>query len=92
MNKFTLVCNHDTRIVRDAIRDDDLPYLTFDFEPLTNIGSKEKDDVVDIIGIVSSYGPLQDVELRNNAAGMKRELKLVDQDNSQVYFLTCETF
>lgn len=56
-----------------------IPNLAFDFKPLESVDSMQKNEMVDIIAVCESYGIVQDILLRNNIPGKKRELCLVDQ-------------
>lgn len=85
INKFQLICNESTRIVPDTINRMDLPQLSFDFEPISSIDFKNKNDLIDIIAICDSYGPLVPVTLKNAEKGSKRELFLVDNSKKEVF-------
>lgn len=78
VNQFSLVLNSESKVLRDTSESTDLPQLDFNFEPLANIDSKEKNDVIDIIAICESIGHLQDVILKNNVDILKSYLKLIN--------------
>ncbi len=79
-NRLSLFWNNESEVVRDTDPSVMLmPELKFDFEPLANFDLKKKNDVIDIIAICESYGPVQDQILRNNVLGRKRQLSLVDE-------------
>ncbi|KAG4078942.1 hypothetical protein HA402_010894 [Bradysia odoriphaga] len=81
-NQYTLTCTDTTKVLLDSR--DDLPHLSFNFEPLSAVDIKEKHDVMDIIGICRSMGPLEDVTLKNLERGKKRELSLIDQSDKEM--------
>lgn len=91
VNRMQLRTNGSTSIVPDIANRIDLPHLSFHFEPLGNVDFKEKYEVMDILAICESYGPMEDVTLKKSAEGKKRELYLVDQSNRKVFLLSCFT-
>lgn len=83
-NQHTLTCTGTTKVLLD--HRNDLPRLSFNFESLSAVDVKEKNDVMDVIGICHSIGPAVNVTLTNSEEGLKRELKLIDQSDKEVIF------
>lgn len=84
VNQLSITITDETNVKLDP-NDIDLPQLRFNLQPLSRVDLMDKNDTIDLIAIVASYGPVDDVLLRNNQLGVKRELNVVDKSSEVVH-------
>lgn len=64
------------------------PQLSFNFEPIAIVDQMKKNDVVDILAIIQSYGEMEALPQDKGIILVKRALCLVDESNRKV-FISC---
>ncbi|KAG7204042.1 hypothetical protein KM043_001901 [Ampulex compressa] len=88
-NDHEMSMTNDTEIILCHDDTDDIPRLSFNFCPISDIEGKEKNTLIDVLGIVKSHGELQLLSSRNTGKELKkRDINLVDESNTMV----CLTF
>lgn len=84
-NDYEMTFNPDTTISPCEDSASSIPMLQFDFVPIANIESIEKDTCIDIIGVCKSASDVQTFVARTtNKELIKRDIKLVDRSNKEV--------
>lgn len=84
-NDYEMSFNPDTTVVPCEESSTSIPMLQFDFVPIGNIESIEKDNYIDVIGVCKSSSDVQTFVARTtNKELVKRDIKLVDQSNKEV--------
>ena len=84
-NDYEMNLTGDSEIIPCHDNEKDIPTLQFDFQPIGDIEKKEKNDMMDVLGIVKSCGDLQLLTSRTTGREMrKRDIHLVDDSNTMV--------
>ncbi|XP_029048687.1 replication protein A 70 kDa DNA-binding subunit [Osmia bicornis bicornis] len=84
-NDYEMNLTGDSEIIPCHDNEKDIPTLQFDFHPIGDIEKKEKNDMMDVLGIVKSCGDLQLLTSRTTGREMrKRDIHLVDDSNTMV--------
>ncbi|XP_043289884.1 replication protein A 70 kDa DNA-binding subunit isoform X2 [Venturia canescens] len=84
-NQYEMTMTNDTEVVACHDEVDDIPAISFDFQPLSEVETKEKNTVMDVLGIVKSYDDVQTLVARNTGRELrKRDVQLVDMSNVAV--------
>ncbi|XP_076234444.1 replication protein A 70 [Calliopsis andreniformis] len=84
-NDYEMSLTSNSEIIPCHDTEDDIPSLHFDFSPISDIEKKEKDDIMDLLGIVKSSGDLQMLTSRTTGRELKkRDINLVDESNTMV--------
>ncbi|OAD56898.1 Replication protein A 70 kDa DNA-binding subunit [Eufriesea mexicana] len=79
-NDYEMTLTGDSEVIPCHDNESDIPSLQFDFVPINDIEKKERNDIMDILGIVKSSGDLQILTSRNTGREMKkRDLNIVDE-------------
>ncbi|KAK1157530.1 replication protein A 70 kDa DNA-binding subunit-like [Acipenser oxyrinchus oxyrinchus] len=82
-NDYEMTLNNDTSIVPcdDA---GDVPMLQFEFVPIEELENKEKDSVVDVIGICKSYDEVTKITTKASKEVSKRAVHLMDMSGKVI--------
>ncbi|KZC11216.1 Replication protein A 70 kDa DNA-binding subunit [Dufourea novaeangliae] len=84
-NDYEMTLNADSEIIPCHNSGDDIPSLQFDFLPISDVEKKEKNDIMDILGIVKSCGDLQMLTSRTTGRELKKkDINVVDESNTMV--------
>ncbi|XP_034177571.1 replication protein A 70 [Osmia lignaria lignaria] len=84
-NDYEMNLTGDSEIIPCHDNEKDIPTLQFDFQPIGDIEKKEKNDLMDVLGIVKSCADLQLLTSRTTGREMKkRDIHLVDDSNTMV--------
>ncbi|XP_078035278.1 replication protein A 70 [Augochlora pura] len=84
-NDYEMTLNGDSEIVPCHDAGNDIPSLQFDFSPISDIEAKERNEMIDILGVVKTCGDIQTFQSRNTGREMtKRDVHLVDESNTMV--------
>ncbi|XP_053984210.1 replication protein A 70 kDa DNA-binding subunit [Hylaeus anthracinus] len=86
-NDYEITLTGDSEIIPCHDGGDDIPSLQFDFVPISSVEKKEKNDMMDILGVVKSCNDLQILTSRTTGREMKkRDINLIDESNTMVCF------
>ncbi|EPX75071.1 DNA replication factor A subunit Ssb1 [Schizosaccharomyces octosporus yFS286] len=78
-NEYELMFERDTEI-KKAEDQSAVPVARFSFVSLQEVGNVAKDAVIDVIGVLQSIGPVQQITSRATSRGFdKRDITVVDQ-------------
>ncbi|KAJ8672835.1 hypothetical protein QAD02_004095 [Eretmocerus hayati] len=81
-NDYEMTFNNDTEIAVCNEEAEDIPTLQYNFEPISVIENKAKDDLIDVLGIVKSCGDVQALTARSTGRELKkRDVGIVDENN-----------
>lgn len=85
-NDFEMSMTNDTEIIPCHVNNDDIPLLgQFNFVPISRVEQKEKGDMIDVLGVVSTSSDLQHVTQRTTGRElMKRDVNIVDDSGVTV--------
>ncbi|XP_076284159.1 replication protein A 70 [Lasioglossum baleicum] len=84
-NDYEMTLTGDSEIIPCHDAGNDIPSLQFDFVPIKDVEIKEKNDIIDILGVVKSCGDVQSLTSRTTGREMKkRDVNLVDETNTMV--------
>jgi replication factor A1 len=76
--------SNDT-VIETCNDEDNLPHVTYNFVPLSELTNKNANDFVDVIGVMKSCGEVTTIVTKaTNRELKKRELHLVDNSNCSV--------
>ncbi|XP_028662480.1 replication protein A 70 kDa DNA-binding subunit [Erpetoichthys calabaricus] len=77
-NDYEMTLNNETSIVPcdDAM---DVPMVQFEFIPIGELENKEKDSVVDVIGVCKSYDDVTKITTKSSREVSKRAIHLMDR-------------
>ncbi|XP_051153534.1 replication protein A 70 kDa DNA-binding subunit-like [Leptopilina boulardi] len=83
-NDYEMTLTADSEII-PCHEEADIPMIQFNFIPISSIEEKNKDDIIDVLGIVKFSGELQELTARATGRLLKkRDLTLVDESNAAV--------
>ncbi|XP_076667304.1 replication protein A 70 isoform X2 [Andrena cerasifolii] len=84
-NDYEMTLTGDSEIIPCHDAGDDIPSLQFNFIPICDVEKKEKNDLMDVLGVVKSTGDLQMLTSRTTGKEMKKkDINLVDESNTMV--------
>jgi len=84
-NDYEMTMTGDTQVVPCHENTDDIPTLQFDFCPISQVESKEKNDIIDVLGVVTSVNDVQHIVQRANGRELvKRDVNIVDDSGMMV--------
>ncbi|CAL7949670.1 unnamed protein product [Xylocopa violacea] len=84
-NDYEMTLTGDSEIIQCHDCGDDIPTLQFDFVPISAIETKEKNEIVDVLGIVKSCTDLQVLTSRTTGRELKKkDVELLDESNTMV--------
>ena len=89
--KFGVDCDYelsvDSNTTIKAVLEDvsEIPTVHYSFVPISNIAEKQKDDLLDVIGIVKECGELTEITAKSTQKQLiKRDLTLVDTSSASI--------
>jgi len=83
-NDYEMTFSNDT-VIEPCNDEDNLPHVTYNFVPLSELTNKNANDFVDVIGVMKSCGEVTTIVTKaTNRELKKRELHLVDNSNCSV--------
>jgi replication factor A1 len=75
----------NTRIVLCREKNDDIPTLQFDFSPISQVENKEKNELIDVLGVVTTFTDVQQLIQRSSGRELlKRDVNIVDDSGTMV--------
>ncbi|EZA51712.1 Replication protein A 70 kDa DNA-binding subunit [Ooceraea biroi] len=84
-NNYEMTMNTDTEIVPCHEDSDDIPTLQFDFSPISQVENKEKNDILDVLGVVTTFSDTQHIVQRTTGRELvKRDVNIVDDSGVMV--------
>lgn len=84
-NNFEMTLTSDSEIIPCHDTGTDIPAIQFNFVPISDIENKERNCILDVLGIVKSAADLQILTSRTTGKELKkRDLNLVDESNAMV--------
>ncbi|XP_024870102.1 replication protein A 70 kDa DNA-binding subunit-like, partial [Temnothorax curvispinosus] len=84
-NDYEMTVTGDTEIVPCHENSDDIPTLQFNFCPISQVENKEKDALIDVLGVVTTFSDVQHIVQRNTGRElMKRDVDIVDDSGTMV--------
>ncbi|CAO3579251.1 unnamed protein product [Absidia cylindrospora] len=83
-NEYELVFEHSAEVVPCA-NDPSIPSMSYSFTKIADMDKKEKDDIVDVLGIVRQYSALAEIIAKSTGAPIKkRDLTVVDETQKEI--------
>ncbi|XP_018310864.1 replication protein A 70 kDa DNA-binding subunit [Mycetomoellerius zeteki] len=84
-NDYEMTMTGDTEIMPCHENSDDIPTLQFDFCPISQVESKEKNDLLDVLGVVTTFNDVQQIIQRSTGRELiKRDINIVDDSGTMV--------
>nr|XP_033324078.1 replication protein A 70 kDa DNA-binding subunit [Megalopta genalis] len=84
-NDYEMTLTGDTEIIPCHDAGNDIPSLQFNFSLISDIETKEKNDILDILGVAKSCSEVQTLTARTTGKELKkRDINLVDESNTMV--------
>ncbi|XP_011696922.1 PREDICTED: replication protein A 70 kDa DNA-binding subunit [Wasmannia auropunctata] len=84
-NDYEMTMTGDTEIVPCHENSDDIPTLQFNFCPISEVENKEKNDLMDVLGVVKTVGDVQHFVQRTTGRDLvKRDVNIVDDSGTMV--------
>lgn len=84
-NDYEIAASADTVIVPVLDADNDIPSIHYSFVKIAKVSESNKDDVLDVIGIVKDCGDLQQITAKTTQKQLtKRDITLLDNSNASV--------
>lgn len=68
ISEYNIKFTEDT-IIRPYVLPLQLPKIQFNFQPIASVATMSKDDIVDVLGIIESFGEIQTKRLSNGSPG-----------------------
>ncbi|XP_071569838.1 replication protein A 70 kDa DNA-binding subunit-like [Temnothorax nylanderi] len=84
-NDYEMTMTGDTEIVPCHENSDDIPTLQFDFCPISQVENKEKNVLIDVLGVVTTFNDVQHIVQRTTGRELlKRDVNIVDDSGTMV--------
>ncbi|KAL2714488.1 replication protein A 70 kDa DNA-binding subunit [Vespula squamosa] len=84
-NDYEMSFTQDTEIILCHDDTDDIPMIQFNFVPINTIENKEKNDIIDVLGIAKSCEEIQTLRARTTGRELKkRDVMLIDESNTMI--------
>ncbi|XP_012542011.1 replication protein A 70 kDa DNA-binding subunit [Monomorium pharaonis] len=84
-NDYEMSMTNDTEIVPCHESSDAIPTLQFNFSPISQIENKEKNDILDVLGVVTTVNDIQHITARSTGRELvKRDISIVDDSGTMV--------
>lgn len=84
-NDYEMTLIGESEIIPCHDSGDDIPSLQFNFVSICDVEKKEKNDLMDVLGVVKSTGDLQVLTSRTTGKELKKkDINLVDESNTMV--------
>lgn len=88
-NDYEMTMTNDTEIVPCHENSEDIPTLQFNFCSISQVENKEKNDIIDVLGVVTTFNDVQHIVQRTTGRELvKRDVNIVDDSGATV----CVTF
>lgn len=85
-NDYEMTLTAQSSIVPSNDRNEDVPAVHCDFVPIAELESREKDSLVDVIGVCKRAEDITRITTRTNREVSKRSLHLIDTTGKEVTF------
>ncbi|XP_043470940.1 replication protein A 70 kDa DNA-binding subunit-like [Leptopilina heterotoma] len=83
-NDYEMTLTADSEVI-PCHEEADIPMINFNFIPISSIEQRNKDEIIDILGIVKMSGELQELTARQTGRQLKkRDLTVVDESNAAI--------
>jgi replication factor A1 len=76
--RYEITFNSSTRVERCQSDDASIKHIVYQFCPIADIAQKAKDDVVDVLAIVTAVGDVTSINTKRGEALAKRNVTLLD--------------
>ncbi|XP_015606859.1 replication protein A 70 kDa DNA-binding subunit [Cephus cinctus] len=84
-NDYEMTLTNDSEIIPCDDASTDIPTIQYNFCPISEVESKAKDELIDVIGVCKSYNDVQTLVSRATQKELKkRDVELVDESNLSV--------
>ncbi|XP_039303739.1 replication protein A 70 kDa DNA-binding subunit isoform X2 [Solenopsis invicta] len=83
-NDYEMLMTSDTEIVPCRDSNNDIPTLQYNFSPISQVEHKEKNDLLDVLGVVTTVGDVQHFTARTGRELIKRNISIVDDSDTMV--------
>ncbi|KAL6425446.1 hypothetical protein ACFW04_009553 [Cataglyphis niger] len=84
-NDYEMTMTNDTEIVPCHENSEDIPTLQFNFCSISEVENKEKNDMIDVLGIVTTFNDVQHIVQRSTGRELvKRDVNIVDDSNAMI--------
>ncbi|XP_072749031.1 replication protein A 70 kDa DNA-binding subunit [Anoplolepis gracilipes] len=84
-NDYEMTMTNDTEIVPCHENSEDIPTLQFNFSSISEVENKEKNDIIDVLGVVTTFNDVQHIVQRSTGRELvKRDVNIVDDSNAMV--------
>ncbi|KYM93577.1 Replication protein A 70 kDa DNA-binding subunit [Cyphomyrmex costatus] len=84
-NDYEMTLTNETEIIPCHENSDDIPTLQFDFRSISQIENIEKDNIIDVLGVVTSFNEVQHITQRSTGRELiKRDVNIVDNSGTMV--------
>ncbi|XP_029174342.1 replication protein A 70 kDa DNA-binding subunit-like [Nylanderia fulva] len=84
-NDYEMTMTNDTEIVPCHENSEDIPTLQFNFCAISQVENKEKNDMIDILGIVTTFNDVQHITQRSTGRELvKRDINIVDDSGAMI--------
>lgn len=84
-NDYEMTMTNDTEIVPCHENIEDIPTLQFNFCSISQVENKERNDIIDVLGVVTTFNDVQHIVKRNTGQEfVKRDINIVDDSNAMV--------
>ncbi|XP_024879598.1 replication protein A 70 kDa DNA-binding subunit-like [Temnothorax curvispinosus] len=84
-NDYEMTMTGDTEIVPCHENSDDIPTLQFNFCPISQVENKEKNVLIDVLGVVTTFNDVQHIMQRTTGRELlKRDVNIVDDSGTMV--------
>lgn len=84
ISKYNIICTDETIIRPCIFTPIEIPKLKFQFQPISTVQEMEKNDTIDVLGIIEKFDDVQHKRLSSGVNGRSRAIWIVDQSKSKV--------
>ncbi|CAL1689739.1 unnamed protein product [Lasius platythorax] len=84
-NDYEIIMTDSTEILPCDENSDNIPMLQFDFCPISQVENKEKNDMIDVLGVVTTFNDVQHIVQRTTGRELvKRDVNIVDDSGAMI--------
>ncbi|XP_012275093.1 replication protein A 70 kDa DNA-binding subunit [Orussus abietinus] len=84
-NDYEMTLTGESEIIPCQEDNSEIPTIQFDFCPISSVEQKEKNAVMDVLGICTSTSDVQNLTARSTGRELKkRDINLIDQSNTMI--------
>ena len=84
-NDYEMTLSNESQIAACNEETEEIPTLQFNFVPISTVESKQKDELIDVLGIVKTCSDVQSLTARTTGRELKkRDIGIVDENNDLV--------